>query len=86
MVSIQATRGLDRYQLALPSFVPLSVTQVYTRHCVLAAQKLGEEAHRSFLDDTFLADRKTTLRAHLEDNPHVMAAVPPKELLGRYSG
>lgn len=33
-----------------------------SRHCVLAARKLGPEAEASFLDGTFLADRQTTVR------------------------
>ena len=37
--------------------------RVYLRHCVLAARSLGPEAYASFLDATFLGDRKTTVRA-----------------------
>ena len=63
-------------------------TPVYCRHCVLAASKEGvpEAARNSFLDETFIADRHTTLRQYLETAPHVMASEPPPELAGRYSG
>eukprot|EP01052_Picozoa_sp_SAG31_P008964 SAG31_NODE_461_length_15359_cov_8.989253_3_plen_134_part_00 len=63
-------------------------TPVYCRHCVLAASKEGvpKTARESFLDETFLADRRTTLRKYLEMAPHVMASEPPPELVGRYSG
>lgn len=40
----------------------------------------------SFLDDTFLVDRTTTLRQHLEAHPEVMATEPPEEFRERYSG
>lgn len=60
--------------------------RVYLRHCALAAQKLGPEAEESFLDDSYLADRKTTVRAWLEKNPDIMEELPPASLIGRYSG
>lgn len=28
--------------------------RAYLRHCILASQNLGEEAHTSFMDNTFL--------------------------------
>ena len=62
---------------------------VYCRHCVLATRpenKVPAAAATSFLDETFLVDRKTTLRQHLAANPHVMASKPPAGLEGRYSG
>lgn len=58
----------------------------YLRHCALAAEKLGPAAHASFLDDTFLVDRTTTIRAYLAANPHVMETLPPESLRERYSG
>ena len=60
--------------------------RVYLRHCVLAAQRLGAEAHASFLDGTFLSDRATTVRQHLEANPGILDELPPPSLVGRYSG
>ena len=59
---------------------------VYLRHCVLAATKAGEVALDSFLDETLLVDRTTTLRGYLRNNPQVMETQPPPELVGRYSG
>lgn len=58
----------------------------YLRHCTLAAEKLGGEAHASFLDDTFLCDRKTTIRSYLQKHPEVMSELPPEALRERYSG
>ena len=62
----------------------------YLRHCVLATSKEGVDprARESFLDETFLIDRVTTVREYLasEAGAHVMEAVPPLSLVGRYSG
>lgn len=60
--------------------------RVHLRHCVLAAQKLGPSAYASFLDNTFLADRKTTVRQHLSTNATIMTEEPPATLTDRYSG
>lgn len=60
--------------------------QVYLRHCVLAAERVGELCHASFLDDTFLIDRTTTLRSYLVANPSVMTTLPPPTLAERYGG
>jgi hypothetical protein len=60
--------------------------RTYARHCVLAARSLGADAEASFLDHTFLADRRTTLRTHLESNPDLMEEKPPPELAERYNG
>jgi hypothetical protein len=59
---------------------------VYLRHCYLAAKSGGLECFESFLDETFLNDRETTIRWYLEDNPHVLDALPPLALLDRYNG
>mmetsp|Transcript_2984 Transcript_2984/g.10774 ORF Transcript_2984/g.10774 Transcript_2984/m.10774 type:complete len:306 (-) Transcript_2984:608-1525(-) len=59
---------------------------LYLRHCVLAAQALGEEAFNSFLDDTFLGDRTTTIRQYLSRRADIMELVPPPELAERYNG
>ena len=59
---------------------------VYLRHCYLSAQNLGSEALDSFLDDTFLVDRQTTVREYLAANPEVLTTLPPPSLEGRYSG
>jgi hypothetical protein len=60
--------------------------RVYLRHCVLAASKQGPVVLDSFLDGTYLADRKTTIREYLDANPEVMSTMPPSHLIGRYSG
>lgn len=59
---------------------------VYLRHCVLSARALSEEAERSFLDDTYLVDRITTIRQYMEAHPGIMEVMPPASLVGRYSG
>ena len=63
---------------------------VYLRHCVLATSKQGVDprATESFLDETFLVDRVTTIREYLESEhgAHVMSSEPPASLIGRYSG
>ena len=59
---------------------------VYLRHCYLAAKSMGDECFNSFLDETFLVDRKTTVREYLEKHPGVLDTTPPPELVGRYSG
>jgi hypothetical protein len=58
----------------------------YLRHCTLAAEKMGQTCYNSFLDETFLVDRKTTIRTYLNDNPQVMTTEPPEELALRYGG
>lgn len=59
---------------------------VYLRHCYLAAASMGKVCLDSFLDETFLVDRVTTIREYLEKNPHVMETRPPLELAERYGG
>ena len=59
---------------------------VYLRHCVLAAERMGEACHASFLDDTFLVDRTTTIRQYLALHPEVMSTLPPPALAERYGG
>ena len=60
---------------------------LYLRHCLLAVEK----AHlvESFCQDTYLADRKTTLQAYLQDlnvYERVMNTRPPPELATRFGG
>jgi hypothetical protein len=59
---------------------------VYMRHCVLASQNCGTICHDSFLDETYLVDRETTLREYLKMNPGLMDVEPPEELKHRYGG
>lgn len=72
----------------------------YLRHCVLASWNCGGTAkkdewsidgegglcYNSFLDDTYLVDRKTTIREYLKQCPEVMATEPPESLRERYGG
>jgi hypothetical protein len=53
---------------------------------VLAAASLGGAFQDNFLDSTVLADRVTTVRAHLERHPLIMEEQPPPSVVGRYSG
>jgi len=64
----------------------LKPCSVYARHCVLAARNLGEEAERSFLEETLLVDRTTTFGAYLAEHPEVLESPPPPELAERYCG
>ncbi|PSC69323.1 hypothetical protein C2E20_7169 [Micractinium conductrix] len=59
--------------------------RVYLRHCVLAAQRLGFAAYASFLDGTWLSDRRTTVRQYLAANPDIMDELPPASLIGSQS-
>ena len=59
---------------------------VYLRHCVLAAERMGEACLASFLDETYLIDRVTTIRQYLEQHPEVMSTLPPPALAERYGG
>jgi len=62
---------------------------VYLRHVCLAAEAAGSDAYGSFLDDTYLADRVTSLRRYLADPntfAEVMSARPPPDLADRFSG
>ena len=59
---------------------------VYLRHCLLAVEKAGPQAMDSFLGDTYLVDRCTTLDAYLKQHPEVWDARPPPDLEARFSG
>ena len=62
---------------------------VYLRHCLLAVEKAGPIAIQSFVKETYLADRKTTVAEYLDmDNnrERVMSARPPDHLTKRFSG
>eukprot|EP00252_Welwitschia_mirabilis_P016631 TRINITY_DN3676_c0_g1_i2.p1 TRINITY_DN3676_c0_g1~~TRINITY_DN3676_c0_g1_i2.p1 ORF type:complete len:240 (+),score=29.62 TRINITY_DN3676_c0_g1_i2:164-883(+) len=61
--------------------------RVYLRHCVLAAKNLGEMAYNNFLDHTFLADRKTSIRQYLASGGSgILDEEPPEQLKERYGG
>jgi len=61
--------------------------RVYLRHCYLAAQSMGQECFDSFLDETFLVDRTTTIREYIRRHPGLIEnTVPPPGFEERYSG
>ncbi|KAB1213931.1 hypothetical protein CJ030_MR5G017194 [Morella rubra] len=61
--------------------------RVYLRHCVLAAKNLSNVAYNNFLDHTFLADRKTTIREYFATTgAGIMEEEPPETLKTRYGG
>mmetsp|Transcript_35392 Transcript_35392/g.85653 ORF Transcript_35392/g.85653 Transcript_35392/m.85653 type:complete len:267 (-) Transcript_35392:1672-2472(-) len=64
----------------------LKPCQVYLRHCYLAAEKLGPACFNSFLDETFLVDRSTTVRQYVSENQRVLETLPPPGFEERYSG
>lgn len=54
---------------------------------MLAAKNLSEAAYNNFLDHTFLADRKTTIREYLATGGSgIMEEEPPESLKTRYGG
>lgn len=54
---------------------------------VLAAKNLSDAAYSNFLDHTFLADRKTTIREYLATTGSgIMEEEPPEALRARYGG
>lgn len=54
---------------------------------VLAAKNLGQAAYDNFLDHTYLADRKTTIRLYLASTGSgIMEEEPPEALKNRYGG
>ncbi len=60
---------------------------IYLRHCLLSLEKVGGIAYDSFLHDTYLADRKTSLMSYLEDHrEEVMSSKPPSHLSTRFGG
>lgn len=54
---------------------------------VLAAKNLGDVAYANFLDHTYLADRKMTIREYLRTSGlGIMEEEPPESLKSRYGG
>ncbi|KDO22421.1 hypothetical protein SPRG_12701 [Saprolegnia parasitica CBS 223.65] len=60
--------------------------RVYMRHCILAVEKLGEAVYDDFVNNTYLSDRKTTIKTYLAQHPDIMHELPPPHLASRYSG
>jgi len=65
---------------------PIYPCRCYLRHCLLAAQKLHVDIYNSFLEDTFLWDRKTTIKTWLESNPTLIDEPAPAIVAERYNG
>lgn len=59
---------------------------IYLRHCLLATKLLGNKCFDSFLDETFLVDRQSTIQEYLKENPQVMSTLPPIELAEKNGG
>ena len=61
---------------------------VYLRHCYLSAKKLTSthEIFDSFLNETYLCDRVTTVGEYLAAHPDVLTTLPPESLADRYGG
>jgi hypothetical protein len=71
----------------VPETSGLLPADVYLRHCLLAVKKVGGQAETSFLHDTYLVDRKTTLAEYLaQEFEHVMASRPPPKYAIRFGG
>ena len=69
------------------TFVSIKPCTIYLYHCYKASQNMGDECHTSFLDDTYLVDRTTTLRQYLDDHPTLFQNLQiPPELQDRYCG
>jgi hypothetical protein len=60
--------------------------RVYLRHCILASIRFGQDAHKNFMDHSYLADRSTTIRQYMEAHPEIMNELPPEHLQERYNG
>lgn len=54
---------------------------------LLAAKSVSDVAYNNFLDHSFLADRKTTIREYLATTGlGIMEEEPPESLKARYGG
>mmetsp|Transcript_20168 Transcript_20168/g.49420 ORF Transcript_20168/g.49420 Transcript_20168/m.49420 type:complete len:218 (-) Transcript_20168:155-808(-) len=60
--------------------------RIYLKHCWLAAKGHGPDVLDSFLDHTFLSDRKTSMREYLQRRPEILQEEPPPEYIDFYSG
>jgi hypothetical protein len=73
-----------------PKHSGLLPADIYLRHCLLAVENAGnEQAKMSFLHDTYLVDRQTTLADYLDKEKNrgrVMTSLPPLHLATRFGG
>jgi len=100
VMCVRSSDGLLRPNALAPGIMPGKISSVwgwgpasgllpasvYLRHCLLAVEKAGPKAMDSFLRDTYLVDRATTLDTYLEEHPEVWDARPPPDLEARFSG
>ena len=47
----------------------------YFQLCLKAAMEMGQECYNSFLDETFLVDRATTIRTYLDQYPSILEEI-----------
>lgn len=55
----------------------------YLRLCVLAAEELG--VRDNFVDTTFLANRRTSVREYLAKDPTILSSLPPESVRKYYT-
>ena len=60
--------------------------RVYLRHCLLSIGKQGDFALNDFMNNTFLSDRKTSIKQYMEKNPDIYDELVPIALQYRYNG
>ena len=60
--------------------------RVYLRHCLLSIQKQGQFALDDFMNNTFLYDRKTSIKQYMDKNPDIYDEIVPSSLKNRYNG
>jgi hypothetical protein len=71
-----------------PTSSSIKPCTIYLYHCYKAAQSMGLDCFNSFLDDTYLIDRATTIRQYVHElHPTLFDNIQiPKELQDRYCG
>ena len=100
----ESTLGDSKFQNTVWNWTEdsnLLPARIYLRHCLLSVQKAAASeypstssndiniAAESFLNDTYLIDRQTTLREYLNRpgvHDKIMNSRPPEHLVSRYSG
>ena len=61
-------------------------TRTYCRLSLSLSLSLSEKSLEDDFSLSFLADRKTRLREHLEKDPSILEELPPESLAVRYGG
>ena len=78
--------GIDTIWNWVEKHGPIYPCRVYLRHCLLACKKQGQHVLDDFMKNTYLYDRKTTIKEYMEKNPDIWHEKPPKHLESRYNG